>query len=163
MIFIMKKWLKITLNVSIAILIIGTVFFCGIYGLNRRMINSKSCTYMNIDNIETHVPVGIPAILNGEAYCSCIFDEKANSKTNYFRINIDKVDMDGYTQRNTFKPFPDSDLDLSVFSKLKKNPEITTDNKQNYYYSFGERERTAWLAVVDKSNGDLWVHLQYKD
>ncbi|GHU68928.1 hypothetical protein FACS189413_06880 [Bacteroidia bacterium] len=160
----MKTWQKTTLIVSIAIVITGTVFFSGIYGLTYTMINSKSCTYMNIDNIETRAPVSIPAVLHDEEYCSCIFDEKENSKTNYFRINTEEVEMVGYLERNFFKLIPaDTNPDLSVFAKLKKSPNITTDNKQNYYYSFGERERTAWLAVVDQSNGDLWVHLQYKD
>ena len=75
------------------------------------------------------------------------------------------VEMDGYVERNFFIPVNETDLDLSVFDKLTKVPEITPDNMQNFYYSLGigKRIRTDWLAILDKNSGDLWVYMQYKD
>jgi len=125
-------------------------------------INSNSCERYNIDNIETRTPIDIPA-RHRQDDCSCILDKEANTKTNYFRIRTEWVDMDKYVENNSFAPVHEKDLDLSVFGKLVKIPEITSENRQNFYYHSGNTKRTDWLGIVDKNSGDLWVHMIYKD
>ena len=164
----MKQWHKAMILVSAVIIGIGLLGYGGYSGcrsLVRVIVESNSCERWNIDNIETRIPVGIPTIYNDPDCFSCILDKSANTKTNYFRIRTDVVEMDGYVERNFFIPINETDLDLSVFDKLTKIPEITSDNQQNFYYSLGigKRVLTDWLAILDKKSGDLWVYMQYKD
>jgi len=164
----MKLWVKITMWVLVSIIGTGVLGFGGCAGLFLFCRESNSCERFNIDNIETRTNIDIPSIYGGNdcpECMSCILDEVTNSKTNYFRIKIDVVDMDWYVQRNSFKSVNEVDLDLSVFEKLVKFPTITTYNKQSYYYNsnMGNGIRTDWLAVLDKNSGDLWVYMKYLD
>jgi hypothetical protein len=150
------------------IVLIGivTVGFGGLVGCVKLIGNSNSCNWANIDNIELRAHIDIPAIEPGS--CICILDkEDGNSKTNFFKIRTDAVDMDRYVSRNSFIPVDDTELDLSVFGKLSKIPEITPENSEGYYYNSGynpgKGKRTHWLAIVDRNSGDLWVYMKYKD
>ena len=151
--------------ILISIIGIGIFGYGECVGLAQAMINSNSCERFNIDNIETRIPVGIPSVHSDPDCFSCILDKVANTKTNYFKIRTDAVDMDGYVERNYFIPINEADLDLSVFGKLTKIPKITPDKMGNFYYSLGigKRMRTDWLAILDKNSGDLWVYMKYKD
>lgn len=144
---------------------IGILGFGGCVGCVKLIGNSNSCEWYNIDNIELRAHIDIPTIESGS--CSCILDKEDDSKTNYFKIRTDAVDMDRYVERNSFISVNDTDMDLSVFEKLSKIPEITIENIQGYYYNSGynsgEGKRTHWLAILDKNSGDLWVHMQYKE
>jgi len=161
----MKKWLKITLWVLISIVGIGVIGLGGCVGCVRIIGNSNSCYMFNIDNIELRAHIDIPSIESGK--CSCILDKEDDSKINYFKIRTDEVNMDRYIERNSFVPINETDIDLSVFGKLSKTPEITPDNIQGYYYNSGynpgKGKRTHWLAIVDKNSGDLWVYMKYKE
>ena len=161
----MKQWLKIMLWTLGSIVGIGILGFGGCAGCVKLIGNSNSCERYNIDNIELRVHIDIPAIESGN--CSCILDKEDDSKTNYFKIRTDAVDMDRYIERNSFISVNDTDMDLSVFGKLSKIPEITIENIQGYYYNSGynsgKGKRTHWLAILDKNSGDLWVHMQYKE
>jgi hypothetical protein len=158
----MKEFLKIMIYILIAIVcILG-----GCVGCVLSIANSNSCNYCNIDNIELRAHFDIPEIEQGSSIC--IKDkEDGNSKTNYFKIRTDAVDMVRYVDRNRFVPVNETDLDLSVFERLSKIPEITPENIQEYYYNSGfnpgKGKRTHWLAIVDKNSGDLWVYMKYKD
>jgi hypothetical protein len=66
-------------------------------------------------------------------------------------------------ERNSFISISDATMDLSVFGKFLKVPELMPDNMQRYYYNSGQGKHTDWLAIVDKNSGDLWVYLKYKD
>ena|GEM_PF-2538718 len=154
--------------VLISIIGMGLLGYGGCAGLHILCRESNSCERFNIDNIETRTNIDIPSIYGGNECpecSSCILDEAANTKTNYFRIHIDAVDMDRYVERNSFKSVSGVDLDLSVFEKLVKLPKITPDNIQSHYYNsnIGKGIRTDWLAVLDKNSGDLWVYMKYKD
>ena len=143
---------------------LGVLGFGGCVVFVQTIINSNSCNRFNIDNIETRIPLDIPERYSGPDCSSCILDKAANTKTNYFKIRTDMVEMDRYVNRNFFIPVNETYLDLSVFGKLAKIPEITPDNIQNFYYSLGTgNRRTDWLAILDKNSGDLWVYMQYKD
>ena len=148
----------------ITIVGIGILGFGGCVGCVKIIGNSNSCTWFNIDNIELRAHIDVPAIEPGS--CICILDKEDDSKTNYFKIRTDAVDMVRYVNRNSFKPVHESDMDLSVFGKLSINPEITPENITDYYYNSGNNpgkgKRTHWLAMVNKNSGDLWVHLIYK-
>ena len=158
----MKDWQKTLMWLLIVIVSI----FGGCVGCVKLMGNSNSCKWANIDNIELRAHFDIPKIEPGS--CICIKDkEDGDSKTNYFKIHTDVVDMERYVHRNKFKPVHEQDLDLSVFGKLTKIPEITPENVQDYYYNAGynpgKGKRTHWLAIVNKSSGDLWVYMKYKE
>jgi len=161
----MKEFLKIMMWVLISIVGIGVLGFGGCVGCVKLIGNSNSCKWANIDNIELRAHIDIPAIETGS--CICILDKEDDSKTNYFKIRTDAVDMDRYVERNSFISVNDTDMDLSVFGKLSKNPEITPENIQGYYYNSGyntgKGKRTHWLAIVNKNSGDLWVYLKYKE
>jgi len=70
--------------------------------------------------------------------------------------------MDRYVSRNSFIPVNEVEFDLSVFDIIGRKPEITPNNKQNFYYNSGERKGTDWLAIVDKNSGDLWINMKIK-
>ena len=134
--------------------------YVGLFFLSRE---SNSCKRFNIDNIETRIRIDIPSIYDDSECFSCILDKAENTKTNYFKIRTDVVNMDRYIERNSFISVSESDLDLSVFGKLVKIPEITPENMQNYCYNSGEGKRTDWMAIVNKNSGDLWVYMKYKE
>ena len=136
------------MRILITILGIGVLGFGGCVGCVKLIGNSNSCKWFNIDNIEFRAHFDIPAI-EAES-CSCILNKEDDSKTNYFKISTNTVDMD-----------------LSVFGTLSKTPEITPENVQRFYYNSGynpgKGKRTHWLAIVDKNSGDLWVYMKYKE
>lgn len=144
---------------------IGALGFGGCAGCVKLIGDSNSCEWFNIDNIELRAHIDIPAVES--EICSCILDKEDDSKTNYFKIRTDAVDMDRYVERNSFISVNDADIDLSVFDKLSEKPVITPENIYGYYYNSGynpgKGKRTHWTVVVDKNRGDLWVHLKYKE
>ena len=156
----MKDWLKIIIRTVVAIIGFVAIGFGGCVGCFHYIGNSNSCLAFNIDNIELRARIGIPAIEPGCG--SCKYDKEAKTKTNYFKIRTNEVDMDGYVERNSFRPVNEANMDLSVFEIFERKPEITPDNMQNYYYNSGERQSTDWLAIVDKNSGDLWIHMKIK-
>ncbi|MDR2233749.1 MAG: hypothetical protein LBE56_11625 [Tannerella sp.] len=162
----MKEFLKIMMRIMISIIGVGVLGFGGCVGCVKLIGNSNSCTWCNIDNIELRAHFDIPATEPGSNICIKDKDD-GNSKTNYFKIRTDTVDMVRYVDRNSFKPVYDADMDLSVFGKFPKIPKITPENIQGYYYKSGHNtgkgKRTHWLAIVDKNSGDLWVYLKYKE
>jgi hypothetical protein len=135
------------------------------YGNRARLfnsaMNSNSCQRYNVDNVELRTSIDIPAIEREN--CSCILDEAANTKTNYFKIRTDAVDMDRYVERNSFISINETNLDLTIFGKLAIIPKITPDNSQSFYYHSGKGKNTDWLGIVDKNSGDLWVYMKYND
>jgi hypothetical protein len=157
----MKEWVKIIMWIAVGIIcILG-----GCVGFVLSIANSNSCNYCNIDNIELRAHFDIPATEQGSNVC--IKDkEDGNSKINYFKILTDACDMVRYVTINHFEPVNDADIDLSVFGKLPKVPEITPENIEGYYYKSGHNpgkgKRTHWLAILDKNSGDLWVYMKYK-
>jgi hypothetical protein len=157
----MKQWLKITLWVLAAI--IGTVIigYGGCVGCAHLMRVSNSCELYNIDNVELRAHIDIPSIETED--CSCKLDKTENTKINYFKIRTSAVNMNRYVERNSFMSVNEINMDLSVFDKFSKIPEITSDNMQNYYYNSGQDQRTDWLTVLNKASGDLWVYMKYKD
>ena len=156
----MKQWLKIviwTVGTIIGIIAIG---FGGCVSCFQYIGNSNSCESFNIDNIELRAHIDIPAIEPESRFCK--FDKEKKTKTNYFKIRTNVVDMDRYVERNSFIPVSEENIDLSVFDIVARKPEITADNIQNYFYNLGERKGTDWLAIVDKNSGDLWVYMKIK-
>ena len=153
------------MRILITILGIGVLGFGGCVGCVKLIGNSNSCKWFNIDNIEFRAHFDIPAI-EAES-CSCILNKEDDSKTNYFKISTNTVDMDRYIERNSFVSVNEIDMDLSVFGTLSKTPEITPENVQRFYYNSGynpgKGKRTHWLAIVDKNSGDLWVYMKYKE
>ena len=158
-----NKFLKTILWTLLTIIGIVFVGYGGCVGCVLVIAESNNCERYNIDNIELRTGIDIPTICRDQECRSCILDKTANTKTNYFRILTDVEDMDRYVARNSFIPVNEVDLDLSVFAELVKIPEITSDNKQNFYYNSGIIKRTRRLAVLDKNSGDLWIYIKYKD
>ena len=156
----MKEWLKIIIRIVVIIVGIVTIGFGGCVGCYHYIGNSNSCRGPNIDNIELRAHIDIPAIEQG--CLSCLFDKEKRTKTNYFKIRTNEVDMNRYVERNSFIPVNEANMDLSVFDIFAKKPEITPDNIHNYYYNSGERTSTDWLAIVDKNSGNLWVYMKIK-
>ncbi len=158
----MRQWVKTMIWVLVGIIGVVIIGYGGCMGCVFYIATSNSCERFNIDNIELRARIDIPEIEAGS--CSCKLDKEENTKTNYFKIRTDAVDMDRYVERNWLKAINDVDLDLSVFGKLEKIPEITDDNKHRYYYNSGNGKQTDYfLSIVDKSSGDLWVYIKYKD
>ena len=153
----MKQRHKLMIWLPIAIIGIGIIAYSGIRVLVFVIVESNSCERFNIDNIETRIHIDIPSIES----CSCMLDQAANTKTNYFKIRSD-VDMERYVGQNSFRSVSEANLDYSVFGELVKVPETTPENLPNYYYNSGKGKRTDWLAIVDKNSGDLWVYMKYK-
>ncbi|MDL2230837.1 hypothetical protein LJB75_00280 [Bacteroidales bacterium OttesenSCG-928-L19] len=157
----MNRWLKITIVVLATIIGIILFGYGGCVGCVHIIAKSNSCEMYNIDNVELRARIDIPKI--DRDFCYCVKDKAASTKTNYFKIRTNEVDMDRYIERNSLISVDETDLDLSAFEKLTKVPEITDDNKQLFYYSAGESDKTEWLSIVNKESGDLWVHIQSKD
>ena len=158
----MKKWHKITVLVTVAVIGLGIIGYGSCWGLVYAIRESNSCKQFNIDNIEVRTGIDIPSIHRTPDCFSCILDKEMNTKINYFKIRTDEIDMDKYLERNSFLPVNKVDLNLSVFEKLTKIPEITSDNIRNYHYNAGKGKQTDWLAIVDKNSGNLWIYMKYK-
>ena len=156
----MKEILKIIIRTVVAIVGIVAVGFGGCVGCFHYAGNSNRCSGPNIDNIELRTRIDIPAIEQGST--TCVYDKAKKTKTNYFKIRTDVMDMDRYAERNYFVPVKNANMDLSVFDVFAVKPEITPDNLHHFYYNTGERKGTDWLAIVDKSSGGLWIFMKIK-
>ena len=156
----LKKWQKLLIWIPATIIGIGIIGYLGLWGVYKIALYSNSCAFYNIDNIEVRTNIDIPSIFDNP---QCFRGKSPNTKTNHFRINTADVDMDRYVERNLFVSVSDVGLDLSVFEKFVKIPEITPDNIQNFYYNSGKGKKTDWLAIVDRRSGDLWVYMEYKN
>lgn len=122
----------------------------------------RDCNYCKIDNIETRVQINIPKVNDST---ECIYDAEEDSKTVYFSVITEKIDIDKYIEVNKLKHLDTlGQIDISYFLKLEKKPDINVENLDNYYYKTDENSaREFSIVLFDKSIGDLWVYLKYKD
>ena len=154
---------KIFWVVGVSIISISFLFF--VYRSFRNFLGDvyvgRNCKYCNIDNIESRVRINIPKINDN---IECIYDAEDDSKTVYFSVKLNKINLETYLKTNRFKLLDKSNqIDISHFLKLTNKPDIVAENPDNYYYNVRDGERESSIVLFDKSTGDLWIYLKYKD
>jgi hypothetical protein len=121
----------------------------------------RDCKYCNIDNVESRVRINIPQINDG---IECIYNAEDDSKTVYFSVMLKKINLETYIKTNNLKLLEKSNqIDISHFLKLTIRPNIDIENFDNYYYKIQDGEQESSTVLFDKSTGDLWIYLKYKD
>jgi len=155
----MKKIIKIfTITLTTAILI-GGLIILGIYGFTRLVYNQRNCEWANIDNIEMHAHVDIPEIKN----CDCEYLEEENIKLSCFEIEVEKVDMNRFIQKNSLKKLSlPTTVEFDELLKLKSNFNDLKDSS-DLYYRVGSQEGESWQILLNNTTGRLCVFIKYKD
>ncbi len=155
----MKKGIKIfTITLTTAILI-GVLIILGIYGFTRLVYNQRNCEWANIDNIEMHAHVDIPEINN----CDCEYFGKENIKLSCFEIEVWKVDMNIFIQKNSLKKLNlPTTIEFDERLKVKCNFNELKDSS-DLYYRIGSQGGESWQILLNKTTGRLCVFIKYKD
>jgi hypothetical protein len=160
----MKMWRKLLMALAI---LTGVVLclFGGWLALARHIGSQRSCEYFNIDNIELHTEVDIPAIKESD----CNYDSGRTVKQAWFRIDKQSVNLDRYILRNKFLTLPDTaTLSLSDFLDLDTTIAAARFSKGDLYYTKGSARRRSgivesWKTLLDKRSGKLWATIYYND
>src|SRR5690606_25925778 len=90
-----RKLLLLIAAIIAAVICLG---FIGIRLFTTALYDSNSCEWANIDNIELHALVDIPAIIDSD----CRIDTVENTKYATFMIDLEEVDIEKYIADNKF-------------------------------------------------------------
>ena len=126
---IMKKPILILLIVVSFI----ALFMLAFVGLSKHIFNYVSCEQFNIDNIELRTGIDIPSVQTGEIQCTCTDSTKVSS----FKLDLEKVQLADYLDRNGFKASED------LFIKSNKT------------------DKTDWHAQYDPEENILSFDIKY--
>ena len=126
---IMKK----TLIILVSIATLFGLFMLSFIFLSKHIFNYVSCEQFNIDNIELRTGIDVPKVQKENILCSCT----DTTKTSSFMIDLEKVELDSYLDRNGFV------LADKLYKKSNKN------------------EFTDWVAEYDPKENILSFDLKY--
>jgi hypothetical protein len=160
----MKKAFWIT-GLCVAGIVLNILICYSVYYAFRSFLGDiyvgRDCNCCNIDNIEVRVGINISSINKN---IECIYDADDDSKTVYFSVKLEKLDVEKYLITNDLKPINTfRQIDLSHFLKLSIKPNIALENIENYYHKIQDGENEFSIVLFDKLTGDLWIYLKYKD
>lgn len=149
---------RIALLVIAIVAAIGCLGFMGVRAFCEKVYASRDCEWANIDNIEMHARIDIPATTD----CDCEYDKNEAAKKVVFTLDKDAFDMTEYVRKHRFaKMEPDKPLHQSFgFAK-----DLAVNDKSKLYYRSNEEslkpDRDVYRMVLDPETGKMWVYLQY--
>lgn len=128
-----NKTQKLVILTTLISLIIVLGYFYFQFFL-KSIYQSKTCTWTNIDNIEIHTGIDIPAIIN----VKCNYNKAQKIKTAVFTVDKTNVDLVDYLRANHF---------------MKYN--TTT------YCKKGTTKNAAWKSSLNLKTAELQVIIKY--
>lgn len=78
---------------------VPAILFLMLVGFFHSVKNQRGCEWANIDNIEIHAHVNVPAVDSSD----CLFDENENMKMAFFQLDTSHLDPDDYVRKNLLK------------------------------------------------------------
>jgi hypothetical protein len=129
------------------------------------MGSQRNCDSFNIDNVELHACIDIPAIINSD----CNYDPTRTMKQAWFLIDTASVDMDYYLRYNKFLILNHtSDVGFADFLNLDSNISNSRFSKRGLYYTKGKAKRMSgveesWKTLLDLRTGKVWTTIYYND
>lgn len=155
----MKKPLNRIAIIITVVIVTGGLVMLGLYGFTRLIYNQRNCTWANIDNIELHAHINIPAITNYD----CDYLPVENIKISCFDIDLSKVDINKYIQTNLLTKLPASS-DVVFDERLKtKSNFFNVNDSLELYYRIGSYKEESWQILLNSTTGRLCVFIKYKD
>lgn len=154
----MSNSLKIV-GVVLLSVAVGVVFILGGFRLFVRTIYTQhSCDWANIDNVELHTRVNVPAITHD----SCTYRKDINTKIARFDINKVKVDMKDYIRQNKFAALGNNAVGrLDHLLMAEADAGLFSDH--SLYLTSGSYKTETWQAMLDSTDARLWVVIRYQD
>lgn len=144
----MKKTILIVLLSIIALVCMGYV---GLNGFAKMIYDERSCEWANIDHLELHARIDIPAIINSD----CSFDSDVKTKIATFDLDLKKLDLKNYLVQNQFKKLTDPTLLNTDY--LKK----FTSSNNSLYYKKTSTDVSSSEVLLDTKTGKLHLVIRY--
>ena len=137
--------------VTIVIALVGIVYISA-NATNHFIYESRSCSWVNINNIEMRTKVDIPKTLD----CTCSYSKETDSKTAIFTLDLDSAAILKYADVNGFKPMLDSDEEFN-FRTIDDNIVVA-----NLWHKSGlHPDRESYKIMLDPAAKKLYVSLRY--
>lgn len=145
-----KKILLLTIAIIVAVVCLG---FLGLQAFGKKLYDSRSCDWGNIDNIELHTRTNIPDVTDSE----CRYDDVTHAKKVVFTLNKRTVDMAHYIAEGKFTKADSKEaLPLADIAAFEKNT-AAFDNVDSLYF----KKSDYYSMILDSESGKLWVYLKY--
>ncbi len=151
------KTLKI---ISIVIIVIAIPGAALVYGIAEYIYRTKSCEYMNIDNMELRAQLDIPNITDMQ----CNYDKPHDTKRVFFRLlDTSPATLNQYISRYGFQKLKSqTELTPSDFLILKADSVNFNHAPQLYFRKLSYKGNES-KAVLNKQSGQLWINLKYAE
>jgi len=146
---------KITLLVVAIIAAIVSLGFMGLRAFTTKVMESRSCDWANIDNIELRTQIDIPVIND----CDCGYDENSDIKRVVFNLKTGDINFAEYAKKNKLHNV-NSQIAATDFT-FGKNEQPKIDD--SFYYREGKTKWENYKLALDSKTGKLWVYLKYLD
>lgn len=134
--------------------LIGFVFILGLRSLVVSIANQRTCEWANIDNIELNAKIDIPSIIDSD----CEYLESINTKKAYFKFDLTHFDVDHYIKVNKLKKLGSKYIEKNL---INFNTDSVTYDA--FYYKSKTGRKSNSYVLFDKSKGQLWTSIEYKD
>lgn len=147
---------RIALLVVSIIAALGCLGFMGVKAFCEKVFASRDCEWANIDNIEMHARIDIPATTD----CECQYDNLTNTKKAVFSLEKDNL-PDDYVLKNKLAKTDANAIAVADFD-FEKNP-ARFKASRSLYYREGKTSREDYKIIYDKDAGKIWVKLKFLD
>lgn len=147
---------KIILLVVAIIVAMVSLGFMGLRAFTTKVMESRSCDWANIDNIEMRARIDIPVIDD----CDCDYDKDSDIKRVVFQLKTGDINFAEYAKRNKLNGVNSQKIASTDFS-FGKNEQPTID--RSFYYREGKTQWESYKLALDSKTGQLWVYLKYLD
>ena len=150
----MKLNFKLILIGVSGLLILGFALIFGLRTLVVSIANQRTCEWANIDNIELNAKINIPSIIDSD----CEYLESINTKKAYFKFDLTHFDVDHYIKVNKLKKLGSKYIEKNLIN-------FNTDSViyDAFYYKSKTGRKSNSYVLFDKSKGQLWTSIEYKD
>lgn len=148
----MNRIFRITLIVLATFIGFAALGYFGLVFLSRSITKGRSCASFNIDNVEIHAEIDVPALVNDSCYCKAA----EGIKQNRFRIH-DEVRLANYITVNKLVVTEEGEApDTAGFlSPEQYHPD------HRYFVRTGTYKDERWRILLDSNSRTLWVTIWY--
>lgn len=154
-----KKQILKNVFLTIGSMVLLSLFFMmGCFLLSKKIYREGGCEWANIDHIELHMGIDIPALKDTAV---CIYDPRSKTKSVYFVLDKRTVPMQHYISHNHFKK-----LNAAVYFNFQRFNQFNKDTLEKvttsgnlFFIEGSEKNTNQYKALLDSTTGQLWVAL----
>jgi len=147
---------RIALLVVSIIAALGCLGFMGLKTFCEKIFDSRDCEWANIDNIEMHARIDIPATTD----CHCEYNEITATKKAVFSLEKGKLPED-YAVKNKLTKTEADAIAMADFNFENKRAILPAG--ESLYYREGKTSREDYKIIYDPKAGKIWVNLKFLD